>query len=140
MDIKGDLSGLAQPGDANNKHIVKRHDALEMAYTATGFPVELMSLSEEHGVPLRSTVSEFGPILFSKILSLNETQTSVIEVIFAYCDSKGLGLVDLKDVKTILQRLLSDKEEKAAIEIEYGKMAESTLSAILRSVVALEKQ
>ena len=68
--------------------------------------MELMSLSKEHGVPLRATVTEFGPILFSKILDLNETQSSIMGVVFKYCDDRALGLVDLKDMKAVLQFLM----------------------------------
>lgn len=138
MDIKGDLSGLAMPGDAENKHIIERHEKLWIPYEAHGFPVELMSLSDEHGVSLRSTVSEFWPILFSKILDLNPTQVSVMGVIFKYCDDRALGLVDLKDMKAVIQFLM--KWWKDALEQEYGHMAEATLTTIIRKIVALEQQ
>ena len=138
MDIKGDLSGLAQSGDATNKHIIKRHEALDIAYEAMWFPVELMSLSQEHGIPLRATVTEFWPILFSKILDLNETQASVMGVIFKYCDDRALGLVDLKDMKAVIQFLM--KWGKDELELEYGHMADTSLSTIVRKIVALEQQ
>ncbi|CAG0910022.1 unnamed protein product, partial [Cyprideis torosa] len=103
MDIKGDLSGLAAPGDASNKHIIERHEKLNIPYQAQPFPVELMSISGEKGVRLRATVSEFGPVLFSKILELNETQESIMSIIFKYCDDKKLPLVDLEDMRKVLQ-------------------------------------
>jgi len=138
MDIKGDLSGLAKPWDPTNKHIISRHEALQIPYEAMGFPVELMSLSQEHGVPLRATVSEFWPLLLSKILDLNETQTSVMGVIFKYCDDRALGLVDLKDMKAVIQFLMTWGAEE--VEKEYGHIAEATLSTIIRKIVALEQQ
>src|SRR5690606_13054962 len=85
MDIKGDLSGIAAAGEAD-KGVQERQLLLGLDYTPAGAPVELLSLSEEKGVRLRATVSEFGPILFSKILELNDTQTSIISIIFKYCD------------------------------------------------------
>lgn len=139
MDIKGDLSGIAQPGDADNKHIKARHKALQMPYEAIGFPVELLSLSEEKGVKLKATVSEFGPILFSKILGLNETQEGVMAVIFKYCDDKQLALVDLKDIRKVLQ-YISDGDGKEEIVKEYGSISSQSIGAILRKIVALEQQ
>lgn len=139
MDIKGDLSGIAQPGDAENKHVISRHKALDIPYEALKFPVELLSLSEEKGVKLKATVSEFGPILFSKILGLNETQEGVMSVIFKYCDDKQLALVDLKDIQKVLQ-YSSEGEGKEEIEKNYGSISSQSLGAILRKIVALEQQ
>ncbi len=140
MDIKGDLSGLAEPGDQNNRHISERHQKLQIPYEATGFPVELLTLSDEKGVRLRATVSEFGPVLFSKILDLNDTQSDIMAIVFKYCDDKGLPLVDLKDVRKVLQYVSEDPSGKAELKRDYGSIATASLSAILRSIVALEQQ
>ena len=98
MDIKGDLSGVAMPG-ASNPKIEERHNSLGFPFVASGSPVEFMSLSGDAGLRLRATVTEFGPVLFSKILELNETQGSVISLVFKYCDDRQLPLLDLDDIK-----------------------------------------
>ncbi len=138
MDIKWDLSWLAQPGDGENKHIISRHTSLDLPYDATWFPVELLSLSDQPWVRLRSTVSEFGPLLFSKMLWLNHTQESVMSVIFKYCDDRQLGLVDLDDMKTVLKFIT--EEGKEWFEDSYGFVAESSVGTIFRKIVALEQQ
>ena len=86
MDIKGDFSGVAQPGEEKS-FITERHAKLNIPFAPKGFSTELLTLSEQNGVRLRATVSEFGPVLFSRILDLNDTQAGVISVIFKYCDN-----------------------------------------------------
>ena len=140
MDVKGDLSGIAKPGDPSSKHIIERMNMLDIPYQATGFPVELMSLSEEKGVRLRATVTEFGPILLSKILSLNDTQESVISVIFKFCDDHALPLVDLDDLKKVLSYIKDHDEGKETFKKEYGSVSSASVGAILRKIVALEQQ
>lgn len=137
MDIKGDLSGLAQAGVSNPK-IEERHQHIGTPYQPQAFPVELLSLSKEKGVRLRATVSEFGPVLFSKILGLNDTQSGVVSLIFKYCDDERLPLIDLKDFKRLLQ-FITD-EGKATIEKEYGKISSTSVSTILRKIIELEQQ
>ncbi|MGB5287698.1 MAG: helicase HerA-like domain-containing protein [Ignavibacteriaceae bacterium] len=137
MDVKGDLSGLAKPGTVNPK-IEERHQKIGLQYTAEGFPVEMLTLSEEKGVRLRATVSEFGPVLLSKILELNDTQASFVSLIFKYCDDSHLPVLDLKDFKRVLQ-YISD-EGKADIEKEYGKISTTSVGTILRKVIELEQQ
>jgi DNA helicase HerA-like ATPase len=137
MDIKGDLSGLAKPGELSEK-LQERCKLLKIDYQAKSFPVELLSLSEQKGLRLRSTVSEFGPVLFSKILNLNETQSSIISLIFKYCDDHKLALLDLKDLKAVLKFI--SEEGKSEIEAEYGKIASSSLGTILRKIIELESQ
>ncbi|MCW9066740.1 MAG: DUF853 domain-containing protein, partial [Ignavibacteriaceae bacterium] len=137
MDVKGDLSGIAKPGTVNPK-IEERHQKIGLQYTAEGFPVEMLSLSEEKGVRLRATVSEFGPVLLSKILELNDTQASFVSLIFKYCDDAHLPVLDLKDFKRVLQ-YISD-EGKADIEKEYGKISTTSVGTILRKVIELEQQ
>ncbi|MDO5655217.1 MAG: DUF853 family protein [Flavobacteriaceae bacterium] len=140
MDVKGDLSGLARPGDANSTHTIERMQKLEMPYEATGFPVELLSLSDEKGVKLRATVTEFGPILFSKILGLNETQESIISVLFKFCDDHALPLIDLDDIKKVLTYVKDDEEGKEKFKKDYGSVSTASVGAILRKIVALEQQ
>lgn len=140
MDVKGDLSGLAKPGDAENKIIQERMESLEIPYEATGFPVELLSLSDEMGVKLRATVTEFGPILIGKILDLNDTQSGVISVIFKFCDDNALPLIDLDDLKKVLAYIKDDEDGKEKFKSDYGSVSSASVGAILRKIVALEQQ
>jgi len=137
MDIKGDLSGIAQPGVLNPK-IEDRSRAIGISFQAHGNPVELLTLSSEKGVRLRATVSEFGPVLFSKILELNETQSGIVSVIFKYCDDKRLPLLDLEDIKSVLQHISNDG--KAEFEASYGMVSVSSIGIILRKIIELEQQ
>lgn len=137
MDLKGDLSGLAMAGE-NNKHIEWRHGLIGEAYEAKATPVELLSLSKEKGVKLRATVSEFGPVLISKILDLNDTQSGIMAVVFKYCDDKKLPLLDLKDLKEVLQ--YSIKEGKEYFTDNYGAVSSSSANTIVRKVIELEQQ
>ncbi len=139
MDIKGDLSGIAAAGEVD-KGVQERQSLLGLDYTPAGVPVELLSLSDEKGVRLRATVSEFGPILFSKILGLNDTQTSIISIIFKYCDDKGLPLVDLADMRKVLQYVSETDEGKKELTSNYGSISPASLGTILRKIVALEQQ
>ncbi|PQL95376.1 helicase HerA-like domain-containing protein [Apibacter adventoris] len=140
MDIKGDLSGLAEPGDSNSSKIHERYEKLKMQYSAKSFPVELLSISDEKGVRLRATITEFGPILLSKILNLNDTQTSILSIIFKYCDDKKLPLIDLDDLRKVLQFVTENEQGKSELVQNYGSIASSSLSTILRNIVALEQQ
>jgi DNA helicase HerA-like ATPase len=137
MDLKGDLSGLAQPGTEKD-FITQRHQKINIPYATTGFPVELLTLSKAPGIKLRATVTEFGPVLFSKILDLNETQQSVISLIFKYCDDHKLPMIDLKDLKKTLQFIIG--EGKEIIEKEYGAVSPSTVNTIQRKLIELEQQ
>ncbi len=137
MDIKGDLSGLAQPGQVND-HVIWRQKMVGEPYEPMPMPVELMSISGEHGARLRSTVSEFGPVLFSKILGLNDTQSSVVSMIFKYCDDQKLPLIDLKDFRKMLQFV--SNEGKAELEREYGTVSGTTVSTIIRKIIEIEEQ
>lgn len=137
MDLKGDLSGIAMPGTTNPK-IEERHSAIGIPFHAEGCSVELLSLSKEKGVRLRATVSEFGPVLFSKILDINDTQSGIVAVLFKFADDNNLPLLDLKDFKKLLQ--YSTEEGKEAIEKDYGKISESSTSIILRKIIELESQ
>ncbi|GAB4486812.1 MAG: DUF853 family protein [Saprospiraceae bacterium] len=137
MDIKGDLSGIAMPGTDNPK-ITERSGKIGVSWHPSGTTVEFLTLSGEKGARLRATVSEFGPVLFSRILGLNDTQGGVVAVVFKYSDDKGLPLLDLKDFKKVLQYL--GNEGKAEIEAEYGQFSSATAGTILRKVVELEQQ
>jgi DNA helicase HerA-like ATPase len=137
MDIKGDFSGIAKQGE-EKPFITERHTKINIPYNVTGFPVELMSLSEQNGVRLRATVSEFGPVLFSRILNLNDTQTGVVSVIFKYCDDNKMPLLDLKDIKKVINYIT--EEGKDEIEESYGKISTSTTGIILRKIIELEQQ
>ncbi|MBT8260858.1 MAG: DUF853 domain-containing protein, partial [Bacteroidia bacterium] len=137
MDIKGDLSGLAQPSPGHPK-IDERHEKIGLPFNPKSFPVEIMSLSDQDGVRLRATVSEFGPVLISRILDVSETQAGIISVIFKYCDDNKLPLLDLKDFKKILQ--YATKEGKKEFEEAYGRISTASTGAILRRIVELEQQ
>jgi DNA helicase HerA-like ATPase len=137
MDIKGDLSGIAAAG-AENEKIKERIEKVGGTYNPTAYPVELLTLSNEKGVRMRATVTEFGPILLSKILGLNTTQEGVVAMIFKYCDDNGMALLDLKDFIRVLQYV--SNEGKALIEKDYGKISTSTTGTILRKVIELQQQ
>ncbi|WP_418604292.1 helicase HerA-like domain-containing protein [Hwangdonia sp.] len=137
MDIKGDLSGLAQPSPGHPK-IDERHEKIGLPFEAKSFPVEILTLSEQDGVRLRATVSEFGPVLLSRILDLSETQSGVVAVIFQYCDDNKYPILDLKDFKKILQ--YATNEGKKEFTEAYGRISTASTGAILRKVVELEQQ
>jgi DNA helicase HerA-like ATPase len=137
MDIKGDLSGLAKPG-SSNEHIVKRHNAMQIPYEAKQMLVELFTISEEKGVKLKATVSEFGPTLLAKILSLNNTQAGILAIIFKYCDDNNLPLLDLKDFRKTLQYVIGDGKKE--ISEEYGQVSAASVNTIMRKVIELEQQ
>lgn len=137
MDVKGDLSGVAKPSDKED-FIYSRHEKLKYPFEASGSPVEILSLSEEKGVRLRATVSEFGPVLLSRILDLSPAQSGIFSVIFKYCDDNHLPLLDLKDLKKILQ--FSTEEGKEEFERSYGRISVASTGAILRKIVDLEQQ
>lgn len=137
MDIKGDLSGIAAMGEANDK-VNSRYQLLQMPYSPALFAAELLTISGEKGVKLRATVSEFGPVLLSKILTLNDTQGGVVSMIFKYCDDNKLPLLNLKDFIKVLQ-FIGD-EGKAEIEKTYGKISTTSTGTILRKVIELQQQ
>ncbi|MCF1192581.1 DUF853 domain-containing protein [Mangrovimonas sp. AS39] len=137
MDIKGDLSGLAKPSPGHAK-IDERHEQIGLDFTPKAFPVEVMSLSEQGGVRLRATISEFGPVLISRILGVTETQAGIISVIFKYCDDNKLPLLDLKDFKKILQ--YATNEGKDEFQESYGRISTASTGAILRKIIEIEQQ
>jgi DNA helicase HerA-like ATPase len=137
MDLKGDLSGIAATGALNLK-IDERHQLIGLPYQPSACSIEVLTLSKSKGVRLRATVSEFGPVLFSKILELNDTQSGIVAIVFKYADDNQLPLLDLKDFKRLLQHLTNDG--KAEVEKEYGKVSEASVATILRKVIELETQ
>ena len=137
MDIKGDLSGLAKPSPGHAK-IDERHEKIGLPFESKAFPVEMLTLSEQDGVRLRATVSEFGPVLISRILDVTETQAGIISVIFKYCDDNHLPLLDLKDFKKILQ--YATNEGKKEFEESYGRISSASTGAILRKIIEIEQQ
>src|SRR4051794_7796616 len=137
-DIKGDLSGLAQPGEANEK-LTERAATLGQQWTATGFPVEFYAIGGlGSGLPLRVTMSAFGPTLLSKVLGLNETQESSLGLVFHYADQAGLPLLDLADLRAVVSHLLS-ADGKAELKA-LGGLSSATAGVILRELVGLEDQ
>ncbi len=137
MDIKGDLSGVAVPGTSNPK-IEDRHAKIGEPFKPDSSPVEFLTLSNEKGAKLRATVTEFGPVLFSKILELNETQGGVVAVVFKYCDDNQWPLVDLADFKKVLQFISGPGKEE--ISAQYGTISSSTVGTLMRKIVELEQQ
>lgn len=137
MDVKGDLSGVAAASTGHPK-ITERHEKIGIPFTPGNSPVEFLTLSDEPGVRLRSTVAEFGPVLFSKILGLNDIQSGIVSVLFKYCDDHEIPLLDLKDFRKSLQFLSNEGKEEIAQE--YGQIASSSVGAIMRKVVELEQQ
>lgn len=137
MDMKGDLSGLAQHSPGHAK-IDERHKKIGLPFNASKFPVEILSLSEQGGVRMRATVSEFGPVLLSRILDLTDTQSGIVSVIFKYCDDNQLGLLDLKDFKKVLQYATGEGKEE--FQEEYGRISTASTGAILRKIIEIEQQ
>lgn len=137
MDLKGDLSGLAKPGETN-KHIEKRAAAMGIPYQAEQLLVELFSISEGKGTRMKATVSEFGPTLLAKIFGLNETQSGILAILFKYCDDNDLPLLDLKDLRKSLQYIIGEGKEE--ITQEYGRVSSASVNTIMRKIIELEQQ
>ncbi len=137
-DIKGDLSGIAIPGQANDK-VTARAQSVGQTWQPAGCPTEFYSLGGMGtGVPLRSTVSSFGPLLLSKVLGLNDTQESSLGLVFSWADQNGLLLLDLKDLRQVLMYLTSP-DGKAALQ-GIGGLSTATVGVILREITAMEGQ
>jgi DNA helicase HerA-like ATPase len=136
-DMKGDLSGLAMPGESTPRVSARATD-IGWDWQAKGVPVEFVSLTGASGVQLRATVSSFGPLLLGKVLSLNDTQTSVLTMVFKYADDNQLPLLDFQDLRSVLQYLTTD-DGKAALS-QYGGMSGATVGVLLRRMIELESQ
>jgi len=137
MDVKGDLSGIAKPGE-EKPFITDRMGRIGLPYETRGYPVELMTLSKQDGIRMRATISEFGPVLLSRILDLNDTQGGVLSVIFKYCDDNKMPLLDLKDLKKVVQYATEEGEKE--LSREYGKISPTSTGVILRKLLELEQQ
>ncbi|KRE95387.1 ATPase [Nocardioides sp. Soil774] len=138
-DIKGDLSGLSAPGEPSDK-LTARTASVGQQWTATGFPTEFYAIGGQGtGVPVRVTMSAFGPTLLAKVLGLNETQESSLGLVFYYCDSHGLPLLDLADLRAVLQYLTGDAAGKAELK-GIGGLSPQTAGVILRELITFEAQ
>jgi DNA helicase HerA-like ATPase len=137
-DIKGDLSGLASPGEGGAK-IIERATSVGMAWEGRGYPTEFFTLGGQgSGIPIRATMTSFGPTLLSKVLGLNDTQESSLGLIFHYADKNGLALLDLKDLRAVITHLTSD-EGKADLK-GLGGLSSATAGVILRELITFEDQ
>jgi DNA helicase HerA-like ATPase len=136
-DIKGDLSGLANPGRPH-KEIDRRLEAMPLPdYQQRGYPVLFWDIFAEHGHPVRTTISEMGPLLLSNLLQLNDTQTGILYAAFAVADDEGLLLLDLDDLRAMLRWLA---ENATALRGEYGNISAASVGAIQRRLLVLEEQ
>ncbi|MFG2554485.1 helicase HerA-like domain-containing protein [Streptomyces sp. NPDC048581] len=137
-DIKGDLSGIAAPGQSNDK-VRSRTAEVHQEWAGTGFPAEFYALGGiGRGIPVRATITSFGPVLLSKVLQLNQTQEQSLGLIFHYADTKGLELIDLKDLRAVVAFLTSDEGRTELKNI--GGLSTATAGVILRSLTAFEAQ
>ena len=136
-DVKGDLTGLTSPGDASNPKVQERCSQMAWDFKPAAHAVEFLSLSGKLGAQVRATVHSFGPVLLGKVMDLNETQTSILSLIFKYCDDNRMPLLDLADLRTTLQFLSSDAGKP--ILADYGGMSPASVGVLLRSLVNLEQ-
>nr|WP_231561505.1 helicase HerA-like domain-containing protein [Sphingobacterium sp. T2] len=138
LDVKGDLSGLAEEGTTNDA-LIERGNAVGIPFVPTSFPIEIFSLTGKLGAPMRLTVEDFGPVMLSRILDLNDTQSGVLSVLFKYAQDNSLPLVDFDDLKKLLS-YLADGPGATEIKEDYGKISSASSGAILRKIVAIEQQ
>ena len=138
-DVKGDLAGLCRPGEEEGsaRERAEQLGLFQEGFDFTSYPVTFWDIYGKKGMPLRTTITEMGPLLLSRILELNETQSDILTIIFKIADDEGLLLLDTKDLKSMIQYVADNNKEYA---LEYGNMAKQSLTAILRSVVALEAE
>jgi uncharacterized protein len=138
VDVKGDLSGVGAPGDPADPKVADRASQLALTFEPSAHPIELLSLSGKLGAQVRASVSSFGPMLLGKVLDLNDTQTSILSLVFRYCDDQDLALLDLADLRTTLKFLGSD-DGKPVLE-DLGGISSASLGVILRAIVTLEQE
>lgn len=137
-DIKGDLSGLSTPGAANQK-ILDRAASVGQDWQAKGFPVEFFALGGQGtGIPLRATMTSFGPTLLAKVLGLNDTQASSLGLVFHYSDQAGLALLDLADLRAVVQFLTSEEGRQELKNL--GGLSAATAGVILRELITFSDQ
>ena len=136
-DVKGDLSGLCQPSEMQD-FLVKRADTIGLTdYKAAAFPVAFWDMFAKKGHPVRTTISEIGPLLLARMLELNDTQEGVLNIAFRIADEEGMLLLDLKDLRALL---ISMSERSSEISSEYGNVSKQSIGAIQRSLLRLEDQ
>ncbi len=138
-DVKGDLAAVCVSGE-NSESLQKRMDALgllEEGFDFHGFPTVFWDVYGEYGLPLRTTISEMGPLLLGRIMDLNDTQTDVLTIVFKIADDEGLLLIDTKDLRSMLQYVAENAGEYS---LKYGSISKQSVAAITRSLVALEAQ
>src|SRR5689334_21433168 len=135
-DIKGDLSGITQPGGGNPK-VDDRNKLLGITPAFEGFPATLWDVFQKQGHPLRATISEMGPLLIARLLQLNETQEGVLTIAFKYADDNGLLLLDLKDLQSLM---LFVGENADQLTLKYGNVSAASVGAIQRGLLQLEQQ
>jgi DNA helicase HerA-like ATPase len=137
-DVKGDLSGLSRPGEVSDR-VTSRVEEMQIEWSPAGFPVTFLSLGGlGPGVPVRATVSAFGPQLLAKVMDANETQSSSLTLVFRYADDNGLALLDLADLREVLKYLVGDEGQEALKGI--GGLSSATAGVLLRKIVELEEQ
>ena len=135
-DVKGDLSGIAMPGDSKPPFVQRAKD-IGVTYTPDRFPVVFWDVFGEQGHPVRATISEMGPLLIARLLDLNDVQEGVLNVAFRIADEQGLLLLDLKDLRALLQFV---SENAATLTTQYGNVAAATVGTIQRALLVLENQ
>lgn len=138
-DVKGDLSGMCRPGvdSEDMQKRIQRFGLADTGFKYQAYPSVFWDIYGEMGIPLRTTISEMGPLLLSKLLGLNTTQADILTVVFKIADDEGLLLIDTKDLKSMLQYVAENNTEYSA---QYGNIAKNSINAILRGVVALESK
>ncbi len=138
MDMKGDVSGMAFAGSPHPKIDERLAHMSSVEWKPQEFPVEFWQLHGEGGAQLRATITEFGPQLLARMMDLTDAQQGALAIVFAYCDDKGLLLVDLDDLKTVLTFV--SKEGKEEVENTYGSVSTATLRVLMRKILELENQ
>ena len=138
VDVKGDLSGLVQPGAMQGK-IAERIEQFNLGGESylSGYPVSFWDVFGETGIPLRTTISEMGPLLLSRLLNLNATQEGLLNLVFRVADDKGLLLIDLKDLRAMLKYVA---ENAKTFQVEYGNVSAASVGAIQRALLTLENE
>ena len=135
-DVKGDFSGIAKPGGANAK-VAERFKSMGIAPAYEGCPVEFWDVYGKSGLPVRATVSDMGPLLLGRMLGLNDTQEGVLGLVFKIADDNGLLILDLKDLRAMLQHV---GDNAAKFKTQYGNVSTSSIGAIQRGLLSLENQ
>ena len=136
-DVKGDLAGIMSAGadSPDMQERISRFGLADAGFSFHGYPVNLWDIYGKNGIPLRTTISEMGPILMARILQLNDLQSDILSIVFRIADDEGLLLVDIKDLKSMLNYVQAHAKDYAE---QYGRMSSASIGAILRALVALE--